>query len=105
MASNKQRILRKEKEKLDAIKSEIAKEVASTINAPETSEQKKSRLDKDALNRRVSQITDAYKKRNEDEKSNEQLGSLSYGPDGQPYTPTSENMVPVPSYTLSLIHI
>jgi len=95
----KQEVLGKEKEKLDAIKSETAKEVSATVNAPETSEQKKARLDKDTLNRRVSQITDAYKKRNVDEKRNEQLGSLSYGPDGQPYTPTSENMVSVPPYT------
>lgn len=82
---------------LNKIKSETAKEVSSTVNAPETSEQKTARLDKDTLNRRVSQITDAYEKRNVDEKRNEQLGSLSYGPDGQPYTPTSENMVSVPS--------
>jgi hypothetical protein len=81
---------------LNKIKSETAKEVSSTVNAPETSEQKTARLDKDTLNRRVSQITDAYEKRNVDEKRNEQLGSLSYGLDGQPYTPTSENMVSVP---------
>ncbi len=82
---------------LNKIKSETSKEVTSTINAPETSEQKTARLDKDTLNRRVSQITDTYEKRNVDEKRNEQLGSLSYGLDGQPYTPTSENMVSVPS--------
>ena len=77
----KQKILGKEKEKLDAIKSETSKEVSSTVNAPETSEQKKARLDKDTLNRKVSQITDTSKKRTE------QRDSLSYGSDGEPYTP------------------
>jgi len=66
---------------LNKIKSETAKEVSSTVNAPETSEQKTARLDKDTLNRRVSQITDTSKKRTE------QRDSLSYGSDGEPYTP------------------
>ena len=86
----KQKILGKEKEKLDAIKSETSKEVSSTVNAPETSEQKTARLDKATRDRRVSQITDAYEKRNE------RLGSLSYGPDGQPYTPSYDDVVSVP---------
>jgi len=89
-ARTKQEVLGKEKEKLDAIKSETAKEVSSTVNAPETSEQKTARLDKANRDQRVSQITDAYKKRNE------QLGSLSYGPDGQPYTPSYGDVMSVP---------
>lgn len=66
---------------LNKIKSETTKEVSSTVNAPETNEQKTARLDKDTLNRRVSQITDTSKKRTE------QRDSLSYGSDGEPYTP------------------
>ena len=89
VARTKQEVLEKEKEKLDAIKSETAKEVSATVNAPETSEQKTARLDKANRDRRVSQITDAYEKRNE------QLGSLSYGPDGQPYTPSYDDVIPV----------
>ena len=38
----KQEVLGKEKEKLDAIKSETAKEVSATVNAPETFEQPES---------------------------------------------------------------